>query len=650
MYPEGRDAVITGVEVARLSSVMEGVARRTHFGGVCTVVAKLFNIVGPCRAYFGEKDFQQLAIMRRMAADLSFPVEVVGCPIVREPDGLAMSSRNAYLTPEERQVAPVLQRALRLGAAAIRTGTTDADEVRTLMRSEIQAAPLGELDYVEVADPSTLRAAGGRGRARPAVRGGALRSRPADRQPRGGPGRADRAAPAPRAVSTARRSRGIADRRRPGPAGPRLRRRRAVRRGPGRRGPRPAHRRDHQGRARPGDHPVGPGRRRRCAVGRPRGDRPAPGRHARRRRGAVRCRRGPGPGRRRSATRRGADRPGCRVRPRRAGQPGARTRGRPLGGAGRPRRRRGDRRRDRTGARRSGASHRGRAPRAHLRARPAGRATGAASGCSVLDRGANLREVRARHVLLATGGAGQLYAVTTNPAVATGDGVAMALRAGVAVADMEFFQFHPTALHHPGMPRPLLSEALRGHGALLRNRSGERFVDELLPRDVVSRAILAAMMADESDHVWLDATGIDHFDLRFPTIWRGPGRRGAGPAASTGCRSPPRRTTSAAASSPTSSGRPRCRGCGRRARRAAAVCTVRTGSRRTRCSRAWSSARARSRRSCRASTDPRRPVRCEPSEPARTDPTRTRDRRARVTTTCTSGASRSGWICRPRRA
>lgn len=156
MYPAGRDAVLTQVAVPELSSVMEGVSRRTHFGGVCTVVAKLFNIVGPCRAYFGEKDFQQLAIVRRMAGDLSFPVEVVGCPVIREDDGLAMSSRNVYLTPEERQVAPVLQRALRLGAAAIRSGTTDADEVRTLMRSEIQAAPLGELDYVEVADPDTL--------------------------------------------------------------------------------------------------------------------------------------------------------------------------------------------------------------------------------------------------------------------------------------------------------------------------------------------------------------------------------------------------------------------------------------------------------------------------------------------------------------
>ena len=127
-------------------------------------------------------------------------------------------------------------------------------------------------------------------------------------------------------------------------------------------------------------------------------------------------------------------------------------------------------------------------------------------------------ELRARHVLLATGGAGQLYAVTTNPRVATGDGVAMALRAGVAVADLEFFQFHPTALHHPAMPRPLLSEALRGHGALLRDTDGERFVDELLPRDVVSRAILARMAGTGADHVWLDATGLDHFAERFPTI------------------------------------------------------------------------------------------------------------------------------------
>src|SRR5581483_3916546 len=122
------------------------------------------------------------------------------------------------------------------------------------------------------------------------------------------------------------------------------------------------------------------------------------------------------------------------------------------------------------------------------------------------------------HTLLATGGAGQLFAVTTNPSQSTGDGIARALRAGVDVADIEFMQFHPTALHHPAMPRPLLSEALRGHGALLRDADGERFVDELQPRDVVSRAMTARMLDQGVDHMWLDATGLEAFDARFPTI------------------------------------------------------------------------------------------------------------------------------------
>jgi L-aspartate oxidase len=127
-------------------------------------------------------------------------------------------------------------------------------------------------------------------------------------------------------------------------------------------------------------------------------------------------------------------------------------------------------------------------------------------------------EVRATHTLLATGGAGQLFAVTTNPEQATGDGIAMALRAGVAVADVEFMQFHPTALHHPAMPRPLLSEALRGHGAILRDKDGNQFVDELSPRDVVSRAMQATMATQGVDHLWLDATGLEKFAERFPTI------------------------------------------------------------------------------------------------------------------------------------
>ncbi|HUI02561.1 MAG TPA: L-aspartate oxidase [Acidimicrobiales bacterium] len=139
-------------------------------------------------------------------------------------------------------------------------------------------------------------------------------------------------------------------------------------------------------------------------------------------------------------------------------------------------------------------------------------------GVRALGPDGRLEEVRATHVVLATGGAGQLYAVTTNPTEATGDGVAMALRAGVAVADLEFFQFHPTALHHPAMPRPLLSEALRGHGALLRDARGERFVDELEPRDVVSRAMADRMAAQGVEFLWLDATGLESFGARFPTV------------------------------------------------------------------------------------------------------------------------------------
>jgi L-aspartate oxidase len=139
-------------------------------------------------------------------------------------------------------------------------------------------------------------------------------------------------------------------------------------------------------------------------------------------------------------------------------------------------------------------------------------------GVVAADAAGVRREVRAANVLLATGGFGQLFAVTTNPSEATGDGVAMAIRAGVAVADVEFEQFHPTALHHPAMPRPLLSEALRGHGALLRDAQGAQFVDELLSRDKVSRAITARMLEQEVEHLWLDATGLERFAERFPTI------------------------------------------------------------------------------------------------------------------------------------
>ena len=153
MYPT---EVLTTVRVAELSDPMEGATRPTHFAGVATVVAKLFSVVGPCRAYFGEKDFQQLAVVRRMAADLSMPVEVVGCPTVREPDGLAMSSRNVYLDGDQRLAALVIHRALQAGAAAIVAGERSGTQVRNLMAGIISAEPTAVLDYVEVADPDTL--------------------------------------------------------------------------------------------------------------------------------------------------------------------------------------------------------------------------------------------------------------------------------------------------------------------------------------------------------------------------------------------------------------------------------------------------------------------------------------------------------------
>ena len=156
-----------------------------------------------------------------------------------------------------------------------------------------------------------------------------------------------------------------------------------------------------------------------------------------------------------------------------------------------------------------------------------GRVTGVRVRAGLAQGGSAFDEVRARHVLVATGGAGQCFAVTTNPPLSTGDGIAMAMRAGAAVADLEFMQFHPTALHDPAaMPRPLLSEALRGEGAIVRDEHGVAFmVDEhpladLAPRDVVARAISRRLNDRGLDHLWLDATAIDDFPRRFPTIWR----------------------------------------------------------------------------------------------------------------------------------
>ncbi len=153
MYPPGFQ---TWVEVEKITKVLEGARRPGHFRGVTTVVAKLFNAVQPQRAYFGQKDAQQARVIQRMAQDLSYPIEIVVCPIRREPDGLAMSSRNTYLNPAERQAATVLYRALIAAKAAFQAGERDADALRKIMGDTINAEPLARLQYVSCADPDTL--------------------------------------------------------------------------------------------------------------------------------------------------------------------------------------------------------------------------------------------------------------------------------------------------------------------------------------------------------------------------------------------------------------------------------------------------------------------------------------------------------------
>lgn len=146
----------TTIHVEGLTDDLCGRARPGHFDGVATVVAKLFALTGPCRAYFGRKDAQQLAVVTRMAVDLNFPVDVIGCPLVREPDGLAMSSRNAYLTSSERRVAPALFASLRSAASAVVAGERDPGAVEAIVREAIAAEPAIALEYVEVRDAGEL--------------------------------------------------------------------------------------------------------------------------------------------------------------------------------------------------------------------------------------------------------------------------------------------------------------------------------------------------------------------------------------------------------------------------------------------------------------------------------------------------------------
>jgi pantoate--beta-alanine ligase len=162
MYPPGGD---TWVEVKGITGVLEGAARPGHFRGVATVCAKLFNIVQPARAYFGQKDAQQVAVIKKMVADLDMPLEIVVCPTLREADGLAMSSRNSYLNPAERRAAGVLYRALTLARERWGAGEASAGKIRREMTALIRSEPLAKIDYVSIADAGTLEEVSGQAQA-----------------------------------------------------------------------------------------------------------------------------------------------------------------------------------------------------------------------------------------------------------------------------------------------------------------------------------------------------------------------------------------------------------------------------------------------------------------------------------------------------
>lgn len=154
MYPSGYQ---TWVIVEGLTKPLEGARRPNHFRGVTTVVAKLFNAIQPQKAYFGQKDAQQAIVIQRMVKDLDFPLDIVICPIVREPDGLAMSSRNVYLTRQERKAAAVLFRALQKAQKAFESGDIDAGSLRKIVKDVVTKEPLASLQYVSCADPVTLQ-------------------------------------------------------------------------------------------------------------------------------------------------------------------------------------------------------------------------------------------------------------------------------------------------------------------------------------------------------------------------------------------------------------------------------------------------------------------------------------------------------------
>jgi pantoate--beta-alanine ligase len=154
MYPVEASTI---VEVEALSGILEGASRPGHFRGVATVVCKLFHLVQPHRAYFGEKDYQQLQVIQRMVHDLRMPIEVIGCPTVREPDGLAMSSRNVYLSPPERRAAVVLSQALSQAGCLFRDGVREVSRLQAEVQNLLDKEPLIRIDYVAIVHPHTLQ-------------------------------------------------------------------------------------------------------------------------------------------------------------------------------------------------------------------------------------------------------------------------------------------------------------------------------------------------------------------------------------------------------------------------------------------------------------------------------------------------------------
>ncbi len=154
MYPAH---FTTFVDTTETTELLCGARRAGHFRGVCTVVSKLFNIVGPDRAYFGQKDAQQLATVRRFVRDLNFDLEIIACPIVREADGLAKSSRNTYLSAEERRAALILSKSLKLGQTAVENGERDASAIIKIISDSLQTEPLARVDYVEVVDLNNVQ-------------------------------------------------------------------------------------------------------------------------------------------------------------------------------------------------------------------------------------------------------------------------------------------------------------------------------------------------------------------------------------------------------------------------------------------------------------------------------------------------------------